>query len=116
MDKDLFKTIDTIIREERLYAKANLMREDIMKRFNDAPAIAQAGSTYETRYVDAMRHAERRTPELVCKLKEHRKRAANLNSWKRMARAAAISIAALYAVAAAFLGIAFLTRRTRAHG
>ena len=33
MDKDLFKTIDTIIREERLYAKANLMREDIMKRF-----------------------------------------------------------------------------------
>ena len=34
MDKDLFKTIDTIIREERLYAKANLMCEDIMKRFN----------------------------------------------------------------------------------
>ena len=33
MDKDLFKTIDTIIREEHLYAKANLMREDIMKRF-----------------------------------------------------------------------------------
>ena len=34
MDKDLFKTIDTVIREEHLYAKANLMREDIMKRFN----------------------------------------------------------------------------------
>ena len=34
MDKDLFKTIDTVIREERLYAKANLMREDIMKLFN----------------------------------------------------------------------------------
>ena len=33
MDKDLFKTIDTVIREECLYAKANLMREDIMKRF-----------------------------------------------------------------------------------
>ena len=33
MDKDLFKTIDTIIRKDRLYAKANLMREDIMKRF-----------------------------------------------------------------------------------
>ena len=33
MDKDLFKTIDTIIREERLYAKVNLMREDITKRF-----------------------------------------------------------------------------------
>ena len=34
MDKDLFKTIDTVIREEHLYAKANLMREDIIKRFN----------------------------------------------------------------------------------
>ena len=33
MDKDLFKTIDTIIRKDRLYAKANLMREDIMKLF-----------------------------------------------------------------------------------
>lgn len=33
MDKDLFKTIDTIIRNERLYAQVNLMREDIMKRF-----------------------------------------------------------------------------------
>ncbi|MBQ8158894.1 MAG: AraC family transcriptional regulator [Prevotella sp.] len=33
MDKDLFKTIDKIIRSERLYAQVNLMREDIMKRF-----------------------------------------------------------------------------------
>ena len=33
MDKDLFKTIDKIIREERLYAQDNLMREDIMERF-----------------------------------------------------------------------------------
>ena len=33
MDKDLFKTIDKIIREERLYARVNLMREDIMERF-----------------------------------------------------------------------------------
>ena len=33
MDKDLFKTIDTIIRKERLYAQVNLMREDIMRRF-----------------------------------------------------------------------------------
>lgn len=33
MDKDLFKTIDSIIRNERLYAQVNLMREDIMKRF-----------------------------------------------------------------------------------
>ena len=34
MDKDLFKTIDSIIRKERLYAQVNLLREDIMKRFN----------------------------------------------------------------------------------
>ena len=34
MDKDLFKTIDTIIRKERLYAQVNLLREDIMNRFN----------------------------------------------------------------------------------
>lgn len=34
MDKDFFKTIDTIIREEHLYAKTNLMREDIMRRFD----------------------------------------------------------------------------------
>ncbi len=33
MDKDLFKTIDKIIREERLYAQVNLLREDIMERF-----------------------------------------------------------------------------------
>ena len=33
MDKDLFKTIDAIIRSERLYAKSSLMREDITKRF-----------------------------------------------------------------------------------
>ena len=45
MDKDLFKTIDAIIRKERLYAQVNLMREDIMKRFgigrhhlNDQPS------------------------------------------------------------------------------
>ena len=33
MDKKLFKTIDTAIRTERLYAQVNLMREDIMNRF-----------------------------------------------------------------------------------
>ena len=33
MDKDLFKTIDKIIRDERLCAQVNLMREDIMERF-----------------------------------------------------------------------------------
>ena len=34
MDQHLFETIDTTIREERLYAKVDLMREDIMNRFN----------------------------------------------------------------------------------
>ena len=34
MDKELFKTIDTIIRNERLYSQVNLLREDIMKRFH----------------------------------------------------------------------------------
>ncbi len=34
MDKDLFKTIDSVIRTERLYAQVNLMREDIMRRFS----------------------------------------------------------------------------------
>lgn len=34
MDQHLFETIDTTIREERLYAKVDLMREDIIERFN----------------------------------------------------------------------------------
>ena len=34
MDKELFKTIDTIIRQERLYTNVNLLREDIMQRFS----------------------------------------------------------------------------------
>ena len=33
LDKELFKTIDNIIRKERLYAQVDLMREDIMQRF-----------------------------------------------------------------------------------
>ena len=33
MDKELFKTIDNIIRKERLYTQVNLMRVDIMQRF-----------------------------------------------------------------------------------
>ena len=33
MSKDIFKTVDTIIRNERLYAQVNLMREDVMQRF-----------------------------------------------------------------------------------
>jgi AraC-like DNA-binding protein len=34
MNKDLFKTMDSAIRTERLYAKSDLMREDIMQRFH----------------------------------------------------------------------------------
>ena len=33
MNKNLFETIDTTIREERLYAEVDLMRENIMERF-----------------------------------------------------------------------------------
>lgn len=33
MDKDLFKTIDAIIRKERLYKQSNLTREDVIQRF-----------------------------------------------------------------------------------
>ena len=33
MDKDLFKTIDKVIRQEHLYRHVNLMREDLMHRF-----------------------------------------------------------------------------------
>ena len=33
MREDLFETIDTAIRTERLYADLNLMREDVMARF-----------------------------------------------------------------------------------
>jgi len=33
MSQDLFKKISTTIRNERLYADIDLMREDIMKRF-----------------------------------------------------------------------------------
>ena len=34
MSQDLFKTINGIIRKERLYADIDLMREDILTRFN----------------------------------------------------------------------------------
>ena len=34
MSQDLFKTINTTIRKERLYADIDLMREDITTRFN----------------------------------------------------------------------------------
>lgn len=34
MHKDLFTTIDTTIRKERIYADVRLMREDVMQRFS----------------------------------------------------------------------------------
>ena len=61
MDKDLFKTIDTIIRKERLYAQANLMREDIMQRFgigrhhlNDQLNTFADGKTFP-QYINSIR-------------------------------------------------------------
>ena len=64
MDKDFFKTIDTIIREEHLYAKTNLMREDIMRRFdisrhtlNDLLAEHTGGLSFP-QYVNTIRLEE----------------------------------------------------------
>ena len=61
MDKDLFKTVDTIIRNERLYAQVNLMREDVMKRFgigrhrlNDLLNDFADGMTFP-QYINAIR-------------------------------------------------------------
>lgn len=61
MDKDLFKTIDTTIRKERLYAEVNLMREDIMQRFgigrhrlNDQLNTFANGMTFP-QYINAIR-------------------------------------------------------------
>ena len=61
MDKDLFKAIDTVIRKERLYAQANLLREDIMKRFgigrhrlNDQLNNFTDGMTFP-QYINAIR-------------------------------------------------------------
>lgn len=61
MDKDLFKTVDTIIRNERLYAQVNLMREDVMQRFgigrhrlNDLLNTFADGMTFP-QYINAIR-------------------------------------------------------------
>ena len=61
MDKDLFKTVDTIIRNERFYAQVNLMREDVMKRFgigrhrlNDLLNDFADGMTFP-QYINAIR-------------------------------------------------------------
>lgn len=61
MDKDLFKTVDSIIRNERLYAQVNLMREDVMQRFgigrhrlNDLLNNFAGGMTFP-QYINAIR-------------------------------------------------------------
>ena len=61
MCKDLFKTIDTTIRSERIYADVELMREDVMKRFgigrhrlNDLLNAHAGGMTFP-QYVNAIR-------------------------------------------------------------
>ncbi len=61
MCKDLFETIDTTIRKERLYADVNLMREDVMKRFrigrhhlNNLLNLHTNGMTFP-QYINAIR-------------------------------------------------------------
>ena len=61
MNKALFKTVDSIIRKERLYAQINLMREDIMQRFgigrhrlNDLLNNFADGMTFP-QYINAIR-------------------------------------------------------------
>ena len=61
MDKDLFKNVDSIIRNERLYAQVNLMREDVMQRFgigrhrlNDLLNNFAGGMTFP-QYINAIR-------------------------------------------------------------
>lgn len=61
MSKDLFKTIDTTIRSERIYTDVELMREDVMKRFgisrhrlNDLLNAHAGGMTFP-QYINAIR-------------------------------------------------------------
>ena len=61
MCKDLFETIDTTIRKERLYAEVGLMREDVMKRFrisrhhlNDLLNLHADGMSFP-QYINAIR-------------------------------------------------------------
>lgn len=61
MSKDLFETIDTAIRKERLYADLNLMREDVMARFgisrhrlNDLLRVHADGLSFP-QYINAIR-------------------------------------------------------------
>lgn len=61
MNKDLFETIDLTIRNERIYAAVDLMREDIMQRFgigrhrlNDLLNAYAGGMTFP-QYINAIR-------------------------------------------------------------
>jgi AraC-like DNA-binding protein len=64
MSQDLFKTINATIREERLYADIDLMREDIMERFgigrhrlNDLLSTYADGMSFP-QYINAIRMEE----------------------------------------------------------
>jgi AraC-like DNA-binding protein len=64
MSQDLFKTINATIRKERLYAKIDLMREDIMERFgigrhrlNDLLSTYADGMSFP-QYINAIRMEE----------------------------------------------------------
>ena len=64
MSKDLFKTINATIREERLYADIDLMREDITRRFgigrhrlNDLLSAYADGMSFP-QYINAIRMEE----------------------------------------------------------
>ena len=64
MSQDLFKTINATIRQERLYADIDLMREDIMKRFgigrhrlNDLLSAYADGMSFP-QYINAIRMEE----------------------------------------------------------
>ena len=64
MSQDLFKKISTTIRNERLYADVDLMREDIMERFgigrhrlNDLLSTYADGMSFP-QYINAIRMEE----------------------------------------------------------
>lgn len=66
MCKEYFNIIDSVIRNERLYANVNLMREDVMKRFgisrhrlNDL-LNQHAGGLSFPQYINKMRVDEAR--------------------------------------------------------
>jgi len=64
MSQDLFKQISTTIRKERLYAKIDLMREDVMERFGigrhrlNALLTVNADGMSFPQYINAIRLEE----------------------------------------------------------